>query len=189
MKPFTSLALTFGFIIATLPVFGATPAASGGAVAANLKERSRLEALFIWKTSEELKLDPATEQKFTEIIQSLNTRRRDANAKMDSALVSLSQAKSKADAEKALRAHRSALREVQAVQTAEIDKLQPLLGPEKLAQYITAKASILDKLKTMLSAPGTATSAPSAAAAGASAPQAVSAAPTQAPTATPHAPK
>ena len=118
------------------------------------KERSRLEELFIWKTSEELKLDPKVEIKFTETIHSLNTRRRAANTKMDAALASLAQAKTKDQAEKALNAHRAALREVQAVQTTEIEKLRPLLGPEKLAQYIVVKSSILEKLKTMLAAPG-----------------------------------
>lgn len=123
--------------------------------AADSKERARLEELFIWKTSEELKLTPADEQKFTSAIHDLNKRRRDANAKLDAALATLAAAKTKAEAEKALVAHRAALRETQAVQTAELDRLRPLLGSEKLAKYIVAKSSILEKLKTMLAAPAT----------------------------------
>ena len=134
----------------------ATSLATSSALAGSepsAKERSRLEELFIWKTSEELRLAPLEEQKFTEAIHVLNKRRRDANAKMDAALIALSKAKTKAEAEMALATHRAALRDVQAVQAAEIDRLRPLLGPVKLAQYIVAKSSILDKLKSMLAAP------------------------------------
>lgn len=143
----TACALLFGVGVTTYAV----PAVPAGA---SSKERSRLEELFIWKTSEELKLPPSSEQKYAETIHSLNSRRREANSKMDEALASLAQVKTKAETEKALAAHRAALREVQAVQTAEIDRLRPLLGPEKLAQYIVVKSSILEKLKTMLAAPG-----------------------------------
>lgn len=135
--------------------------------AAESKERARLEELFIWKTSEELKLQPADEQKFTDIIHALNKRRRDANARMDAAMDVLAAAKTKAESEKALSAHRAALRETQAVQTAELDRLRPLLGPEKLAKYIVTKNSILEKLKTMLASPA-ALPAPASAAASAS---------------------
>lgn len=117
------------------------------------KERNRLEELFIWKTSEELRLAPNEEQKFTEAIHQLNQRRKEANAKMDAALSALSAAKTKVEADKALTAHRAALKDMQAAQTAELDKLKPLLGSEKLAQYIVVKNSILEKLKTMLAQP------------------------------------
>jgi Spy/CpxP family protein refolding chaperone len=121
--------------------------------AADSKERARLEELFIWKTSEELKLGPAEEQKFTDVVHDLNKRRREANARMDDALAALASAKTKAESEKALSAHRAALRETQNVQNAELDRLRPLLGSEKLARYIVTKSSILEKLKTMLAAP------------------------------------
>ncbi|MES2962255.1 MAG: hypothetical protein V4760_00085 [Bdellovibrionota bacterium] len=117
------------------------------------KERSRLEELFIWKASEELKLPPADDTKFTEIIQSLNVSRRAAGDEMDAAVKGLGEAKTKIEAEKALVRHRAALKQVQSVQTAELDKLKPLLGPEKLARYLVVKNALLEKLKTMLSAP------------------------------------
>lgn len=115
------------------------------------KERSRLEELFIWKASEELKLPPQDETKFTEIIKALNVSRRAAGDEMDAAYKDLDAAKTKAEAEKAVARHRAALKQVQAVQTAELDKLKPLLGPEKLARYLVVKNTLLEKLKTMLS--------------------------------------
>lgn len=142
--------------VAALAALSATAswAAAPQSPAADSKERARLEELFIWKTSEELRLAPADEQKFTEAIHDLNQRRRAANARMDAALAALASAKTKAETDKALSEHRAALRDTQAVQTAELDRLRPLLGSEKLAKYIVAKSSILEKLKSMLAAPG-----------------------------------
>lgn len=117
------------------------------------KERSRLEELFIWKTSEELKLEAKEELKFTETIRTINARRRAANVKMDQAVNELTKVKSKADADKALAAHHAALREIQSVQNDEVAQLKKLLGSEKAAQYLVVKSAILEKLKTMLSAP------------------------------------
>ena len=150
-KPLIS-SLTAALVCAFSMSAWAAPASSQSP-ASDSKERARLEELFIWRTSEELKLQPNEEQKFTDVIHELNKRRRDANARMDDALTALANAKTKVDADKALAAHRSALRETQAVQNAELDRLKPLLGSEKLARYVVAKSSILEKLKTMLAAP------------------------------------
>lgn len=123
---------------------------------ADSRERARLEELFIWRVSEELRLAPTEEMKFTEAIHSINQRRREANAKMDQAVRGLSGVKTRAEAEKALSAHRAALRETQAAANAELEKLKPLLGAQKLAQYLVVKNSILEKLKEMLASPASA---------------------------------
>lgn len=154
------------FLLAT-QTFAATPASAPSSLASeatsaatsvapsdkSAKERSRIEELFIWKASEELKLSAADESKFTTIIRANNTRRRAANVKMDTALSELSKSKTKQEADKALSLHRAALRELQQLQTGEIDQLKPLLGSQKLAQYLVVKNTILEKLKVLLSAP------------------------------------
>jgi len=137
--------------ILMIAAFIAAPIASRAA--SDPKERSRLEELFIWKASEELKLPPAEETKFTEIIKSLNASRHAASEEMDAAVKDLDSAKTKADADKALARHRAALKAVQAVQTSELDKLKPLLGSEKMARYLVVKTALLEKLKSLLSAP------------------------------------
>lgn len=114
------------------------------------KERSRLEELFIWKTSEELKLVPAEEMKYTEIIRTLNVEKKRSAEAMDEAIRGLGQVKTKAEAEKALARHREALRKYQAVQLAELDRLRPLLGTERLARYLLVKNEITEKLKAVL---------------------------------------
>ncbi len=142
------------FLIAALVAFSfETVFAADAVTKSDSKERSRLEEIFIWKASEELKLPPSDEAKFTEIIKSLNASRRQAGDEMDAAVKNLGEAKSKAEAEKALARHRAALKVVHGLQTAELDKLSPLLGPEKLARYLVVKTALLEKLKTMLSGP------------------------------------
>ena len=121
--------------------------------AVDSKERSRLEELFIWKASEELKLPPKEETKFNEIIHELNARRRAAGEELEVATKQLDEVKSKAEIEKALARHKAALKRIQALQLAELDQLKQLLGPEKLARYLVVKTSLLEKLKTLISSP------------------------------------
>lgn len=117
------------------------------------KTRSRLDELFIWKASEELKLTPEVEQKFTDIIRELGARKRQAAQQMEKVVAELDAAKTKPQAEKALARLRDAINEYHAIQIAEVDRLKPLLGPEKLARYFVVKDALSAKLKAMLSAP------------------------------------
>lgn len=117
------------------------------------KHSSRLEELFIWKISEELKLTPDDEPRFAKIIRSLNTQRRKATDDMEQAVQKLQSAKTKAETEKALALHRKALAAYQESQLDELDRLKKLMGPEKLARYLIVKNQINEQLKTLLSSP------------------------------------
>jgi hypothetical protein len=115
------------------------------------KEGTRVEELFIWKASEELRLPPEQELKFAETVRELNARRRKATDTMDQTILSLANAKTKAEAEKLTANYKSELREVHAAQIAELDQLKKVLGAEKLARYLVVKNQITDKLKTLIS--------------------------------------
>jgi hypothetical protein len=119
----------------------------------NEKARTRLEELFIWKTSEELKLPPEQEQKFSEIVHALGARKRKASERMEKAVAALDAAKGKPAADKALAQVRETLTEYNSIQLAEFDQLKSLIGSEKLARYYVVKGALSDKLKAMLSAP------------------------------------
>jgi hypothetical protein len=112
---------------------------------------NRLEELFIWKTSEDLKLPPGDEQKFTDIIHQINLQRRVANQRLEEALKVLANVKSKAETEKALIQYRVLVKDVQNIQVAEIDRLQKLLGPERMSRYLVLKSETTEKLKNLLS--------------------------------------
>lgn len=117
------------------------------------KDRDRLEELFVWKASETLKLPPEQEQKFAQAIRDLNTRKKQANEKMEKAIAQLAAAKSKSNADKALGNYRGVLKDYHSLQFAEVDQLRALLGPEKLARYFVVKAELSEQLKALLSGP------------------------------------
>lgn len=126
---------------------------AGESAPATSKEGSRLEELFIWKVSEELKLPPKQEQAFADTIRDLNEKRRLANEGLSEAIRQLSRASSRAERRKALARHRAALRTYHDVQMEELDRLQRLLGDESLARYLVVKSDLSEKLKALLSSP------------------------------------
>ncbi|HVK62366.1 MAG TPA: hypothetical protein VM432_12485 [Bdellovibrionales bacterium] len=152
----TNIILTAVFLLIVNPALAETPAASASPAAAakeQSKEGTRLEELFIWKASEELRLPPEQEQKFADTIRALNSRRRKASESMEQAIQALSGVKTKQEAEKLTAAYKSNLREVHAVQIAELDQLKKIIGAEKLARYLVVKNEITEKLKSLMTAP------------------------------------
>ena len=143
--------------------------ASGSARAVNAEQgRSRLLELFIWKTSEELKLPTDVETKYGEIIRQLNERRRTNGERMEKAIARLDEltkaspqtentpALAKVDSKavaKALDEYKKAIAELQKLQNDEISQLKAILPPEKLARYLVVKNEMTEKLKTFLSKP------------------------------------
>lgn len=133
--------------------FGLGPMASAKEPGAQQKDRSRLEELFVWQTSEELKLNPEQEQKYSNIIRDFGTKKRTAAEELEAVVRSLSQQKTPVEREKALKRHRELLKKYHAVQVQELDQLKSLLGSEKFAKYLVLRGEISDKLKTLLAAP------------------------------------
>ena len=130
--------------------------------------RSRLLELFIWKTSEELKLSTDVEAKYGELIRSFNERRRANGDRMEKAIARMDEltkpaaqtdatpAQTKPDKkaiEAALAEYRKAVGELQKLQNDEINQLKAILPPEKLARYLVVKNEMTEKLKTFLSKP------------------------------------
>lgn len=122
------------------------------------RERKRLEELFIWKMSEELKLSVDTEISFTEALRALNREKAAARLELNDALFSLNQvsgslrgkesgltrpAKSSVDA---IRLYEKAMRRYGEIPVREVARLKPILGPEGLARYLVAKSRVTDKL-------------------------------------------
>jgi hypothetical protein len=137
--------------------------------------RSRLLELFIWKTSEELKLPTDVENKFGDIVRHLNEKRKANAERMEKAIQRLdgltqgpaeaspasptgaqAPTATKADPkilDAALTEYKKALQEYQKLQTDELLQLKAILAPEKLARYLVVKNELTEKLKTFLSKP------------------------------------
>ncbi|CAN5481489.1 hypothetical protein BH10BDE1_BH10BDE1_24650 [soil metagenome] len=119
------------------------------------RERRRLEELFIWKISEELKLPVEMETSFAEAIRSLNREKSRANADVAKALEMLNQAqnanqsKARGESERAVRRYEQAWKVYGALPLREVSRMRAILGSERLGRYLVAKAQMAEKLKAL----------------------------------------
>lgn len=131
-----------------------TPAPSAQEVLVD-RERRRLEELFIWKISEELKLPVEMESSFAEAIRSLNREKARANADVAKALDELNQAqstnrsKARAETERAVRNYEQAWKTYGALPLREVSRMRAILGSERLGKYLIAKSQMAEKLKAL----------------------------------------
>ncbi len=113
------------------------------------RERRRLEELFIWKMSEELKLSVETETPFAEAIRALNREKSVVNQELARALQEIEKANSPKDREVALKKYEKAWRQYGELPIKEINRMRPILGAEKLGQYLVGKSLMAEKLKSL----------------------------------------
>lgn len=138
------------------------------------RERRRLEELFIWKISEELKLPVEMETSFAEAIRSLNREKSRANADVAKALEMLNQAqnanqsKARAETERAVRRYEQAWKVYGALPLREVSRMRAILGSERLGRYLVAKAQMAEKLKALSAREASEVEPPEDAAVGAS---------------------
>ncbi len=124
--------------------------ASCGLVRADIsKQQKRIQDLFIWKVSEELKLDAQTEAKFSKIVHQLGIEKHDAAEKMQDSIAKMRNAN-----EREIQAHISEyethLDQHMACQKKELDSLRKIFSPEQLARYLVVKQEILTNLKSRM---------------------------------------
>lgn len=117
------------------------------------RERRRLEELFIWKMSEELKLPLEKEKPFADAMRALNREKAKANLEVNRALDAITKAQALADpaksriaVEKAVKTYEKAVRSYGQLPIREVAKMRTLLGAERLGRYLTAKAQMAEKL-------------------------------------------
>lgn len=119
------------------------------------RERRRLEELFIWKMSEELKLPVEIEASFTEAMRLLNREKAKANTELAAALAALEKAQStkrpavKTETNKALKRYERAVKTYGELPLREMARLRRILGSERLGRYLIAKSQMAEKLKSM----------------------------------------
>lgn len=114
------------------------------------EKRNQLEELLIWKLSDELKLSPAEEKKFTDIVRQLNTKKAELNQSLQTSVEKLGKAKSLQEKDEELTRYRKVVQSFGRLGEEEFDKLKPVLGSERLAQYLVIKQDLANRIKTML---------------------------------------
>ena len=116
-------------------------------------KRNQLEELFIWKLSDELKLSPVEEKKFTDIVKNLNKKKVDLNHSLSEAIDKMKQASSTKQREEELVRYRKTLQSYNHISEEEFDKLKPLLGADRMVQYLQIKMDLTNRIKSMLANP------------------------------------
>lgn len=164
---FILIALLVTASVVTSVAFAAKPTATSAATsgvtatASDMlvdRERKRLEELFIWKMTEELKLPVEKEASFSDAVRSLNREKSKANSELASALEDIGRAQSiekskvRAATEKAVKRYEKAWRAYGDLPLKEVQRLKKILGPELLGQYLIAKAQMAEKLKALSAA-------------------------------------
>ena len=115
------------------------------------EKRNQLEELLIWKMSDELKLSSAEEKKFAEILKNLNEEKSSLNQALQSSVEAMGKASSSKAKEAELAKYKRLTQNYGKLGEQEIDRLKPLLGVDRLVQYLNIKQDLTNKIKTLLS--------------------------------------
>lgn len=114
------------------------------------EKRNQLEELLIWKMSDELKLTPPEEKKFSDIVRDINKRKAQFSQDLQKSVEKMNVAKSDKDREDVLAQYRKSLQLYGRMGEEEFDRLKPLLGPGRMIQYLLIKQDLTNRIKTML---------------------------------------
>lgn len=118
-----------------------------------VENRSRVEELFIWKISDEMKLSVPEEKSFSDLIRNLNQKKLKTNEELQIVLKSLAKASTRKDKEKFLAEHRKLLKQYNDYSLEEVDRIQKIFGTDKAAQYFVLKNDLTSRLKSLLAIP------------------------------------
>jgi hypothetical protein len=118
-----------------------------------VETRSRVEELFIWKISDEMKLSVPDEKSFSELIRGLNHKKSKTNEEIQSVLKKLSKASERKEKEKLLLEHRRLLKSYNDLSLEEVDRIQKIFGIEQAAKYFVLKNDLTARLKSLLAVP------------------------------------
>lgn len=143
------LPLVFPLTILTSAVQASTAETSMTTEQLVERERRRLEEVFIWKMSEELRLSVEIEATFAEAIRALNREKHSANSEVSQSLAALGKSKSPKDRDLALKRYERAWRNYGELPIREVSRMRPILGSEKLGQYLVAKSQMAERLKAL----------------------------------------
>ncbi len=149
-RPTTFSAIVFS-VLFTSSLFTFVIAFSGSLFAS--ESRNKVEELFIWKISDELKLSVPEEKSLSDLIRGLNERRTHVNEGLQEALKKMSSAQTVGEREKILVEHRKLLKSYSDLSLEEADRVQKLFGAEKATRYFVLKNDLTNRLKSMLASP------------------------------------
>lgn len=115
----------------------------------------RLEDLFIWKVSDELKLSAVEEEEFATQLRALNTKRKKLNEEIEVLLREMGQLsleqKNEGELPKKLRDYERKIKQYSDTQIEEIKQVEKALGPRRAVTYFSLKNDLAFKIRQSLS--------------------------------------
>jgi hypothetical protein len=123
-------------------------------ISAKAADRNKVEELFLWKISDELKLTMPEEKALAEFTKAQNEKKNKLNEQTKENLKSISDAGSdNKKLEKLLAEHRKIIKAYNDLSLDEMDQIQKKLGVAKAGQYLVLKNDLTNRLKALLSNP------------------------------------
>lgn len=115
-----------------------------------LTGNNKIEELFIWKISDELKLSTKEEKSFADLFRDLNRKKSNLAHLQDETLTKLSVSTKEKDRTAGLSDYRKQILEYDKIQLREFDDMKKILGPERLSKYLSVKRDLTNKVKSLL---------------------------------------
>jgi hypothetical protein len=142
------------FLFCSLTTFSLSSHAQGfnSARRAGGFRSTRVEELFIWKISEELKLSVKEEKDVSSLIKELNQRKSEANEKIED-LVQKQATSGDTSAPAFLKDYKAAINNYNKISVDEIDRVQKLLPKAKAARYFVVKSDLSKRIRSLLALP------------------------------------
>jgi len=103
--------------------------------------------------SEELKLNPVEEKRFTETVKALNQKKSDLNKDLQDSLAAMSKAETDKQKADQLKSYKKTLHAYNQLSEEEVEKVQGMLGVARTVQYLQIKQDLTNRIKTMLISP------------------------------------
>ena len=124
------------------------------------KQKRRLEDLFIWKISDELKLTIQEEKNVAELIRKTSELKNTNNSKMNELIKKFSLNQSK----QSLNEYKKLMTEYHQINLNEVESIEKAIGYEKTIRYILVKNDLTQKVKSILATGEVTPATPSSAA-------------------------
>lgn len=113
----------------------------------------RLEDLFIWKVSDELKLSSLEEEEFASMLRGLNSKRKKLNDEIESLLRDFGQVskiQNENESSQKLREYERKIKQYSETQQEEIRKVEKVLGVRRAMVYFSLKNDLAFKIRQSL---------------------------------------
>ncbi|MBL7545172.1 MAG: hypothetical protein JNL11_15245 [Bdellovibrionaceae bacterium] len=109
----------------------------------------KFEDLFIWKVSDELKLNQKEEVAVSEIIRETNKKKLNLNNEIESLYKKLKEEVTDDGRRNTFQKIREAHKKQLAVTLEELDRLKKTIGLKKVSLYLDVKRDVTDKIKNI----------------------------------------